>query len=129
VKVVLDAWAVLALLQGEPPGHRVREAIAGGQARMSSVNLGEVHYSLVRAFGRSVAVQHTDAVQKAVAVEDVDWDLVRAAAEVKAEGGMSYADAFCVATARRHGLPLMTGDREIVDAALDVEVIDLRAAA
>jgi PIN domain nuclease of toxin-antitoxin system len=129
VKVVLDSWAVLALLQGEPPGPRVRDAIAGGLARMSSVNLGEVHYRLVRTFGRSVAVQQTDAVRRAVSVEDVDWALVRAAAEVKAEGGMSYADAFCVATAQRHAAPLMTGDREILDSGLDVEVIDLRAAA
>lgn len=93
---------------------------------MSSVNLGEVHYRLVRAFGRGVAVERTNAVRSAVSVENADWDLVRAAAEVKAEGGMSYADAFCVATALRHRLPLMTGDPEIVDAALDVEVIDLR---
>jgi PIN domain nuclease of toxin-antitoxin system len=126
VTVVLDSWAVLALLQGEAAGPRVRDAIAGGQARMSSVNLGEVHYRLVRAFGRGVAVERTNAVRSAVSVENADWDLVRAAAEVKAEGGMSYADAFCVATALRHRLPLMTGDPEIVDAALDVEVIDLR---
>jgi len=41
----------------------------------------------------------------------------------RAQGGLSYADAFCVATARRHRAALYTGDPEILhfdDAGVDV---------
>lgn len=54
--------------------------------------------------------------------------LVRAAAGVKALGGLSYADAFCGATADVLDAQLLTGDSKIVDGAdvLPCEVIDLR---
>jgi predicted nucleic acid-binding protein len=57
-----------------------------------------------------------------------DWQLVSAAAAIKAHGGLSYADAFCLATAERLGAPLMTGDPEIIERVTDrsYEVIDLR---
>jgi PIN domain nuclease of toxin-antitoxin system len=126
VSVVLDTWAVMALVRDEPAASRVGRAIDEGRARMSSVNLGEVHYLVTRQVGARAAREQTTRLKAAVLVEDPDWELVRAAAEVKAIGGLSYADAFCIATARRHRLPLMTGDREIVDRAGDVEVVDLR---
>ena len=46
---------------------------------------------------------------------DPDWPLVSAAAKIKARGGLSYADAFCIATAVRVEAPLWTGDPEIVE--------------
>jgi PIN domain nuclease of toxin-antitoxin system len=124
---VLDAWAVLALLQQESANRRVREAVASGLTIMSSVNLGEVHYKVARAYGYKIARDRTAAIRRVVSVEDPDWELVSAAAEVKADGGVSYADAFCIATAARHGMPLMTGDPEIVERAGGVEVLDLRS--
>lgn len=56
------------------------------------------------------------------------WALVKAAAEVKVAGGLSFADAFCIATAKRLNAPLWTGDPEIIERAggLDCAVIDLR---
>jgi PIN domain nuclease of toxin-antitoxin system len=117
----------MALVKDEPGGRRVQEAIAADRPRMSSVNLGEVYYSLVGTHGRRVANEWTLRIREAVEVEDPDWELVRAAAEVKARGGVSYADAFCIATASRHRMPLMTGDPEIVERAEGVEVLDLRS--
>jgi len=63
-------------------------------------------------------------------VLDPDWDLVVVAAKVKASGGLSYADAFCVATADRLDAVLWTGDPEIIALAgkLPCEVRDLRPA-
>ncbi len=63
-----------------------------------------------------------------VEVEDPDWPLVRVAARVKARGGLSYADAFAVATAHRHRAPLYTGDRELVSLGGELDVVDLREA-
>jgi predicted nucleic acid-binding protein len=40
----------------------------------------------------------------------VDQPLVRAAAEIKSEHALSYADAFCAATAQRVDATVLTSD-------------------
>jgi len=124
----LDSWAVMAVLNAEPAAPRVRDAIERG-AVMSWINLGEVYYLTTRRRGEALARRAVDALQRRVSVELPDTPLVMAAAAIKARSRMSYADAFCVATARRHGALVYTGDPEIV--ALDgddLEVVDLRTA-
>ena len=125
--VVLDAWAVTALLQGEPAAQRARSLILDRRAVMSSINLGEVLYSLTRTVGADVAADRVDGVRQVVEVLDPDWPLVAAAARIKAGGGLSYADAFCLATGERHGAPVASGDPEIVARTGPAGVIDLRA--
>lgn len=125
---VLDAWALLALLQAEPAGPRARDAVAGGGAVISWINLGEVHYIVARARGAAEADRGLRRILSSVRAEQPDSELVMAAARIKARGGISYADCFAIATARRHDAPLLTGDPEIVRQARDVEVVDLRTA-
>ncbi|ADB52149.1 type II toxin-antitoxin system VapC family toxin [Conexibacter woesei] len=126
---VLDAWAVMAVLLDEPAARRVRDVIVQHDARISSINLGEAYYIVQRKRGRRVATEQIDRVRALVHVEDPDWPLAHAAAEIKAGGGLSYPDAFCVATAMRHRAPLYTGDPEIIGLGADIEVIDLRSTA
>jgi PIN domain nuclease of toxin-antitoxin system len=124
---VLDSWAVLAWLRDEPAGGRVLRLLEAEEQVISSVNLGEVLYWTIRDRGEERAAAIVEPIRGALKVEHPDWQTVTAAARAKARGGISYADAFCVATARRHGLPVFTGDPEIV--ALDgedLEVVDLR---
>lgn len=128
MKAVLDAWAVIALLENEAAGTRVRDAIAKGGTCVSSVNLGEAYYSLIRDHGKARARSRVEHLQRAVRTHDPDWPLVRAAAEIKARGGLSYADAFCIATAQRLDAPLLTGDPEILALDGEVEMVDLRPA-
>jgi PIN domain nuclease of toxin-antitoxin system len=125
---VLDAWAVLTLFRGEPAAPRVQELMSTQPTLICSVNLGEVLYWTMRERGSRVAGGMVDRLRGAVAVEDPDWPLVQAAAQVKARGGLSYADAFCVATAQRHDAPLYTGDPEILALKDIVELVDLRQA-
>jgi predicted nucleic acid-binding protein len=126
--VVLDAWAVMALYEDHPRAGDIVEAIERGEAIVSAVNLGEALYRLERDLGQAKAVDLIDGVRSVTVVEEADWELVAAAAHIKAGGGLSYADAFCIATAQRHGAALYTGDPEIL--ALDglVEMVDLRTA-
>ncbi|MGI8631704.1 MAG: type II toxin-antitoxin system VapC family toxin [Solirubrobacterales bacterium] len=124
--MVLDAWAILALLTNEPAAGRVRSLIVEGEAAICAVNLGEVLYSLIRTIGREFADERVAGVRQVVQVIGVDWPLIELAAETKAEGGLSYADAFCVATARARGSALATGDPEILALADQLEVVDLR---
>jgi predicted nucleic acid-binding protein len=127
--VVLDTWALLAHLRDEPAGERVREEWIGRGTAMCSVNLGEALYLEMRVLGPDRADDTIDRAYRELNVIHPDWDLVSAAAKVKVDGGLSYADAFCIATAERLAVPLWTGDPEIVSRAGDLgcEVEDLRA--
>jgi predicted nucleic acid-binding protein len=123
---VLDAWAVLALLRDESPAARVEELIFGGEALISSINLGEALYWTERRHGQRAAREQIDELPRMLTVEDPDWPLVSAAAHIKAGGGLSYADAFCIATAQRHRATLYTGDPEILAVDASVGMVDLR---
>jgi predicted nucleic acid-binding protein len=128
--VVLDTWALLAHLRDEPAGERVREAWFAQGAAMCSVNLGEALYLELRVRGTQEGGEAIEAVRKELSVLDPDWQLIGEAAAIKSAGGLSYGDAFCVATAQRLGAPLMSGDPEIVERIRErsCEVVDLRLA-
>ena len=102
--------------------------IEGGEAVMSAINLGEVLYGLHRSHGADIASSRVEGIRQTTRVEQPDWPLVERAAAVKAEGGVSYADAFCIATALRLKAPVATGDPEILALTEVVESIDLRRA-
>jgi PIN domain nuclease of toxin-antitoxin system len=123
---VLDAWTLMAVLRAEPAARRARQLVRTRMV-MSSVNLGEVYYVLMRSHGTDLADERTTAIRRTVQVEDPDWPLIVAAARLKAAGGLSYADAFCVATAQRHGVPVYTGDPEILALDVPVRIVDLRS--
>jgi len=119
----------VAVLKEEPAGPRVERKIESGQAIVSSISLGEAYYSLagklpVSEEGRVRAA--ISALRDRVTLDEPDWPLVLSAAQLKARNAISYADSFCVATARRHRVPLWTGDPEIIALAELVDVVDLR---
>ena len=126
--VVLDSWALLAYLKDEPPAERIETEWLAGSPAISSINLGEAMYMRVRERGEEAAAKEIATIRKRSTIIDPDWGLVSAAARIKAGGGLSYADAFCVATAQSLGAPLWTGDPEIIEKAseLSCEVVDLR---
>ncbi len=123
---VVDAWTIVALLQGEPVASGARDLLGPGIV-MSSINLGEVYYAVMRSHGRRLAEDRTAAIRRAIRVEDPTWSLVTSAARLKAAGGLSFADAFCVATAEHHGVPVYTGDPEILELSTTVALIDIRS--
>jgi PIN domain nuclease of toxin-antitoxin system len=126
---VLDAWAILALLRDEPAAVRVEDAIRSGSVA-SWINLGEVIYNEADRVGLDRAQSAVARLTDLVRCEEPDADLIRSAAVVKATHRVSYADGFAVATAERHRLPLLTGDREILAIERgNLELIDLRATA
>ena len=126
--VVFDSWALLAYMGGEPAATRIESVWLDEGAAISSVNLGEVLYIRIREKGEDSARSDVEQVRGLLDVVDPDWPLVSTAATIKAGGGLSYADAFCVATALRTDSPLWTGDPEILEraAAHSCEVVDLR---
>jgi len=105
--VVLDAGAVLALVEDEPGADTVEELLRRGNVWMNLVNLGEATYIVERERG----VRQADRLFAELTDDEpsdgrppirwlaVDARLVRQAASVKAHCGLSYADAFAAATA------------------------------
>lgn len=132
--VVLDSWAVIALLRGERPavqvvGHYLNQA-AGKSSRLvvNVINLGEVLYRLIQVEGEAQADRHLARFRAGpVQVAQVREPLVIEAARLKAKHRISYADAFAVATARAEHATLVTGDPEIL--ALPAAVVRTRALA
>jgi predicted nucleic acid-binding protein len=126
----LDAWAIVALLKREPAGPRVADAIDGDEPVAASiVNLGEACYSLAQSAGEERAVSAVSDVAAQIDIVPTDWQTTILAARLKHRHPMSYADAFCVATAQQLDASLWTGDPEIIRLREIVDVIDLRSTA
>ena len=119
--VVLDASAVLAVLNGEPGADEVWDHLPG--ARLSAVNAAEVAAKLVDGgIGAEEAGQSLTRLGARVVpftvVDVVPAARIRAAAR---SAGLSLGDRACLALARRLGLPALTADRQWRDLQVEVE--------
>lgn len=114
--VVLDAYAVLAVLGDEPGAEDVAGILADPQYAvfMNAINVGEVEYILLRRHGAEVARKVEEAIydHPRIQVANATRERIRAAAEIKAKGDLSLADAFAAALALELGAELVTGDPE-----------------
>ena len=126
---VLDSWGVVAFFEDEQPAAEKMEEIlaeaheAGVSLLITTVNLGEVWYSLARAYSEKQADQALDQLlQMGVEVVPADWDLTYQAARLKVLGSISYADCFAVALAKSKKAEVVTGDKEFKQVEGDVKV-------
>lgn len=128
MKVVLDSWAVLCLLEGMEPGaSRVQEVLDEQRPVMSWINLGEVYYIVRRQRDAEAAREVVRDVRTRVSAELPSEQRVLEAAALKADHRMAYADAFAAATAMAHDAALLTGDPELLGEASPWRFEDLRA--
>lgn len=112
---VLDAYAILALLQKEPGYGRVeallKSAMEGeAQLHISAFNMAEVH-CIVLKHGNNASriLAALEALPLNVASADA---YLGQAAELKAKYGMAMGSAFAAALAQDIRRPLISGDRE-----------------
>jgi predicted nucleic acid-binding protein len=116
--LVFDSWAILAYVQAEPAGARVKSLlIEVAEVRrplwMSNINLGEVWYLIARRNSSAYANQQlAELAQIGIERIDIDWPMVLQAADYKSRHKISYADAFAAALAKQRNAELVTGDRE-----------------
>ncbi len=120
-KIVLDAWAVLALIFGEEPAAETVKEIfeqkdaAKSHVHMSWINLGEVYYTIIRKKGSEAADKVlSDVSLLPITLHQPSKADVLAAARVKAKHRLSYADAFAVSLAQEIDGTIFTGDPEII---------------
>jgi uncharacterized protein len=116
--VVVDSFALVSLFHREPGWERVRDIFrdlysSNEKAFLSRMNWGEFYYIVRRRVG-GLKTRETLALldQLPIKILSVDDDLIREAAEIKADYPVSYSDAFCIATARRVNGRILTGDPE-----------------
>ena len=116
--IVLDSWAVLAYLQGEPLAELLADIIADALENkipvfMSVINLGEVWYILAREVSTAEADGSLLKLQSwGMEFVDADWNFAHEAAIFKSKFKISYADAFAAALAKARRATLVTGDSE-----------------
>ena len=118
---IMDAFALMAYLNGEPAAQRVRGILDDGEKGkcriyMSIINLGEVLYNLERNYGLGRAQDALAVIQSlAIEVLPADDQTVFSAAHIKANHPVSYADAFVIVAAQKLDGIVMTGDPEFYD--------------
>ncbi|TAN22969.1 MAG: PIN domain-containing protein [Acidobacteria bacterium] len=122
---VLDASALLALIQNEPGAAEVSRQLPG--AAMSTVNLSE---SLARLRARGLNTQ--DAWARVARLElmlvPFGTEQARLAADLfplTRSAGASFGDRACLALAQERGLPVLTADRAwaALDLGIEIQVI------
>lgn len=124
--VVLDASAILLLLNDEPGAAVVAEALDGGV--ISAVNLSEVVAKLLEAgLPRGEAEDGLGGL--GLEVHPFDEAAAWAAGGLRSgtrKAGLSLGDRACLALAKELGLPALTADSAWARASIGVEVRLLR---
>ena len=123
--VVLDASAILCLLQGEPGSDEVLAALPG--AVVGTVNLGEVVSKLAEHGMPEGEIRQ--ALTLGLTVVPFTEELAYAAGALRPatrSRGLSLGDRACLALARSLGVPAITTDRawSDLDAGVEVRVLE-----
>ena len=117
-KLVLDSFALVSLFHREPGWQVVQAALyeqekARSRAILNWINWGEFYYIVKRRVGPTKTTEALRLLEQLpIELFPIDQPLVRAAAEIKSDHALSYADAFCIATAQRLDATVLTDDPE-----------------
>ncbi len=126
---VLDASALMSFFEDRPGADKVEELLAkAAEARrpllMSVVNWGEFYYSVWRARGEAAANEKLRQIaQLPIEILDADAPLTQAAARLKAQRNLPYADCFAAALAQTRKLGLVTADKDFERVAVSLKVL------
>ena len=116
--VVLDSFTLVCFFHKEPGWKKVKEVFYGlsssdQKALLSVINWGEYYYTVKRRIGKDKTEEVLALLEQLpISIHPVDNDLVKAAAELKSDHPVSYADAFCIALAQRANCKILTNDPE-----------------
>jgi predicted nucleic acid-binding protein len=120
---VLDACAVIALLDGEKGAEIVKDLLEKAEAGeitvyIHSVNLLEVYYDRIRAINLEVAGEFLEKISASPVqiINTITQPLLREAARFKVTYNPSLADCFALAAASCHQGTLVTSDHSELEA-------------
>ncbi|MFC2045996.1 type II toxin-antitoxin system VapC family toxin [Chloroflexota bacterium] len=133
IRFVLDAWAVLALLQKEEPAaSRVRQLLEDAEAGsvelfISIINLGEVVYRIGKTMGETEAWETLHQLRRLpLTAVPATQEAVFDAVGFKMHHAISYADAFAAATSDSLNAVLVTGDPELARIRPKLQIEELK---
>lgn len=119
--VVLDAYAVLALLKGEPAAEQLRDLLASGDCQVSSVGVAEVVDHLIRLVGVSEEHAVLDLAQLGLAdAPPLTSDTAQRAGMLRARHyhrrscPVSLADCVLASVAQSLEAPVATADPHLL---------------
>jgi len=119
---VLDSYAVIALLRGEPAANRVAELVRDGQARLTVLGVSEVVDHLVRVVGvvdeeAALDLAQLDLTDPPPLAPDLALraGLLRARHYHRISRAVSLADCVAAEIARTGGSPLATADPHLLE--------------
>ncbi len=125
---VLDSYALLAFLRGEPGEQKVTALLerAGEQdqfLQMTEANYAEVKYITVRKDG-APRWEEIARELRALPIEfhPIDRALAGLAADIKARHKISLANAFAAALAKERRADLVTGDPEFAPLEKEIKI-------
>jgi predicted nucleic acid-binding protein len=115
---VLDASAVLDLLENGPGAERVEQILAGAHKQentvsMSVLNWGEVYYNVWQHHGEEAARSAIAELSRLpIEIVPVDQEQALKAGEIKALHKLSFVDCVAGSLAELRNSTLVTGDRD-----------------
>ena len=115
---VLDASALMTFFENRAGAEKVERLLTGAAdanslLAMSVVNWGEVYYAIWRAHGEKAATAKLQEIaQLPIQVINVDMELAKLAASLKAQYNLPYADCFAGALAQARKATLVTSDKD-----------------
>jgi ribonuclease VapC len=126
---VLDSYALLAFLRGEPGEEKVTALLERAGERdqplhMTEANYAEVKFITVRKDG-AVRWEEIARELRTLPIEfhPIDRVLADLAADIKARHKLSLADAFAAALAKDRRAELVTGDPEFAAIEKEVKIV------
>lgn len=125
--IILDAFAVLALLKGEPAASEVQSLL--GEAQLASTGLGEVVDHLVRVAGHDIEEVLLDLAElellDAVPVDAVGGmraGALRALHYHRTDRAVSLVDCTVAEAAHRRNVAVATADPHLLDLCRDEDI-------
>ncbi len=83
------------------------------EAYVSTINIAEVYRWFLSSYGPKEAEQERKTINERCLVASVDEDIAVEAAKVRHRAKLSLGDSIILATARKLGAKVVTGDKEL----------------
>ena len=117
-RILFDSHALLKFSQDEEGADKVEQFLLYSlnrklKAYLNEINLGEIYYISIRRLGLESAKLYLEQLlDLPIDIVSPSSEIIRGAAEIKAQYAFSYADCFAVATALKYSASIITGDPE-----------------
>jgi predicted nucleic acid-binding protein len=126
---ILDSFALLVFFEQQKDWKKVERFLVDAstdviELLMSGINYGEIFYITAQREGTEEANRVMKVVDSLpIKIVYPDKELTIAAAEIKAGGGISYADCFAASLAIKHKATLITGDPEFKKLGKEISLV------